>query len=159
MLASAKKFAARSASPTAWCASPLVSRTWTISWPTSSRRWRRSSRSWRDGRPSRPAGRGRPALHRSPSPYRLPNPLQVGRTSIFDANLDALRKLVGMELTQHVTQAIKNLGCRLDHEQPLRCRLDLPLPAIDRFNLGNDVDAGGELALNQRMGDAASLIE
>jgi len=52
----------------------------------------------------------------------------------------------------------KRLAC-LDHEQPFGCRLDLALPAIDRFNLGNDVDAGGQLPLHERMSDAPSLFE
>ena len=64
-----------------------------------------------------------------------------------------------MQLTQSITQTIESVYRRLDYEQPLRCRLDLALPAINRFNLRNDVDAGRQLPLNQRMGDAPGFFE
>src|SRR5437868_9773599 len=64
-----------------------------------------------------------------------------------------------MELSQCLAQAVESACRRLDYEQPLRCRLDLALPAIYRFNLGSDVDARCQLPLNQRVCDAPGLFE
>src|SRR5271169_1263568 len=97
--------------------------------------------------------------NRSRSAHGLSNPIEVGRASIFDGNLDTLRKFVGVQLAQSVANTIKGVQRRLDYEQPLGCRLDLALPAIYGFNLGSDVDAGCQLPLNQRMGDAAGFLE
>ena len=64
-----------------------------------------------------------------------------------------------MQLTQCLAHAIEGIQRRLDYEQPLGRRLDLPLPAENGFNMGNDVDAGRQLPLNQRMGDAPGFFE
>src|ERR1700674_2811683 len=64
-----------------------------------------------------------------------------------------------MHCSENVAQTNGSCCRRLDHKQPLRCRLDLALPAIYRFNLGNDVDAGCELPLNQRKRDASGFFE
>src|SRR6267143_288801 len=64
-----------------------------------------------------------------------------------------------MQLTQRLAQAVESACRRLDYEQPLRCRLDLVLPAIYGFNLGSDVDAGCQLPLNQRVCDAPGFFE
>ena len=54
-----------------------------------------------------PSGRATP--DQSPSAHRLSNPLQVRRAPIFNANLNALRKLVGMQLTQRLAHAIEGV--------------------------------------------------
>jgi len=64
-----------------------------------------------------------------------------------------------MQLTQSLPHTIESVYRRFDYEQPLRCRLDLALPAIYRFNLGSDVDAGCQLPVNQRMRDAPGFFE
>ena len=52
-----------------------------------------------------PSGRATP--DQSPSAHRLSNPLQVRRAPIFNANLNTLRKLVGMQVTQRLAHAIE----------------------------------------------------
>src|ERR1019366_2943508 len=64
-----------------------------------------------------------------------------------------------MQLTQSLAHTIESVYRGFDYEQPLRCRLDLAFPAIYRFNLGSDVDAGCQLPVNQRMRDAPGFFE
>src|ERR1035438_10094732 len=64
-----------------------------------------------------------------------------------------------MQLTQSLAHTIESVAGGFDYEQPLRCRLDLAFPAIYRFNLGSDVDAGCQLPVNQRIRDAPGFFE
>ena len=64
-----------------------------------------------------------------------------------------------MEFAERIAQPIEHSGRGLDDEQAFRGGLHLVLPAIHRFDLGNDVDAGRQAALYQFTGDAAGFAE
>jgi hypothetical protein len=64
-----------------------------------------------------------------------------------------------MELNESIAQPSESIRFGLDDEQVLGCRLNLSFPAIDRFHLGNDIDARGQLTLNQCAGDGPCFFE
>ncbi len=64
-----------------------------------------------------------------------------------------------MQFDQDRLQSLEGIRCGLDHEQHFGGAFHFAFPAVHRFHLGNDVDAGGQLPLDQRAGNVPSLFE
>src|SRR5258708_3829192 len=86
------------------------------------------------------------------------DPLQIFLAAAADFQLDTLRQLVGMEFFDPVANAGEIRLQRLDHQQPLVGDLYFALPPVDGVNLRDNIHAGGELALHQRLGDLSGLF-
>src|SRR5215469_13547755 len=77
--------------------------------------------------------------------YGSGNPVEVGFRTVCDIERNTLREFVGVQFGQRLAQPLKGSRGRLDHQQPLVRRFYLAFPAVDRFDLRNDVDARGQL--------------
>lgn len=91
-------------------------------------------------------------------PNRLRDPIQILRAPILDHNRDAFRKIVRMQFPNGVAHIRKFLVGGLDQQQPFRAGFHLTLPAIDRFNLGNDIHARCETIPDQMVRNFARFI-
>src|SRR5437899_9272125 len=63
-----------------------------------------------------------------------------------------------MQFADGMPEPSESLVCRLDKQQPFLCILDLILPAIDWPDLRNDIDAGREAAVDQRVSDSLCFL-
>src|ERR1700691_1284874 len=63
-----------------------------------------------------------------------------------------------MHFEDGVAYPVKGSG-GFDPQQPFFSLFHFPLPAINRHDLGNDVDAGGELVVDQCFRDPARFID
>src|SRR5271166_1872072 len=138
MRLSAKKDAPKSASPTEWSEFRSASKMSTTFSPTSIRRSRR--------------------FDLAHSHHRLFDPIQVRRVAVADGDLNALRNFIRMQPTERIAQRSEGARRSLDDKQILGRSLNLALPAIDRFDTGNDVDASCEPPLDQRMSNRSRLF-
>src|SRR5450755_2200024 len=63
-----------------------------------------------------------------------------------------------MQFANRVAHCREFLCRRLDEQQPFPARFHLSLPAVNRFNVWDDIHASGQLPLDQMMGDLARLF-
>ena len=64
-----------------------------------------------------------------------------------------------MEPSQSFAKTMEGILRRFYDQEPFSGGFDLSLLAVNRFDLRNDIDAGGEMAFNKGVGDGASLFE
>ena len=69
-----------------------------------------------------------------------------------------LGQLVGVQLLDHAADGLEVRRERLDDEQQLGVLLHLALPAEERPHAGQDVHAGGEASLHERVRDVERLL-
>src|SRR5579864_4699308 len=92
------------------------------------------------------------------SPNVFPNPRQICFTAISDFQHYALRQIVGMKFLDGITHELKCLGGSLGDQQPLCGVLHLALPAVDRLNARNNIDACRQSAFHQRPGNGLRFL-
>lgn len=68
------------------------------------------------------------------------------------------RDLVGMEVAQRGLEALKVRGGRLDEQQDFGGALYRSLPAIDGLDAGHEIDACGQMLLDEEMREALGLL-
>src|ERR1039458_5424872 len=81
------------------------------------------------------------------------DPFQIVGRSVFYIQTNAFRDFVGVEFRNCVADLNEGRGGCLDHQKPFPSFVHVALPSVDRRNLGHDVDAGGETALDEMAGD------
>lgn len=64
-----------------------------------------------------------------------------------------------MQTCQSFAKAIESVLRRFYDQEPFVRGFDLVLPAVNRFDPRDYVDAGSEMAAYERVGDGASLFE
>src|SRR5262245_9597777 len=63
-----------------------------------------------------------------------------------------------MELLDSIANSFKGLCRGFDQQQPFGGSLQLSLPAVERLDLGHDIDAGGQAQLDEFLRDLARLF-
>lgn len=63
-----------------------------------------------------------------------------------------------MELNDYLLNLFKGGFVCLDDQKPFARFFEFSLPAINRRDVRNNIDAGGEASLNQRMCDLAGFF-
>src|ERR1700752_1090049 len=82
----------------------------------------------------------------------LENPVEIGLVAQLHLDRDDLGKFVWVEPEDRLPELIETRGGRLDQQQRFAVLLDFALPAVDRLDLRDDVDAGGVAGLHQGAG-------
>src|SRR6478609_7031144 len=86
------------------------------------------------------------------------DPVEIFAAACRHFQHHALREIIGMQFLHGIANAFERFGLGFDQEQPFRGGLYFLLPAIHRFDLRNDVDAGSQPALHQRVGDLSGFF-
>src|SRR5262249_25520600 len=86
-----------------------------------------------------------PVLHAVEQPLRV-RAAGLGREDHKFGNFIRMRREKGL------AQGLDSLLCSLDDEELLAVVLDGVLPPVDRADLGDDVDARGDVLLDERLG-------
>ncbi len=84
---------------------------------------------------------------RFPSGDGFSDPPQVARRSVFNRQGDAFWEIVGVEFGNCLAHLGKGRGRCLDDQKPFASFFYFALPAIDGFDLGDDINAGGDVTL------------
>src|SRR5215467_1997946 len=92
------------------------------------------------------------------SPHRLINPLQASQAAAFNGEGNAFWHLIRVQFLYRFADSADCRSECLDQEQELLRLFDLSLPSVHRFDLWDDVDAGGEASLDQRVCNLVSLF-
>ena len=80
------------------------------------------------------------------------------RRGIVDPVGEDLGQLVRVDLLDRLAHALELAGARLDEEEQLAVVADAPLPAVDRVDVRDDVDARRLAVADQRVGDVERLV-
>ncbi len=88
----------------------------------------------------------------------LDEPVEVRLAGGFGSEDEEFRDLVGVELTEGGFEGFEVGGGGLNEEQSFGGGLDFALPAINRGEAGDDVDAGGKALVDKGAGDALSFF-
>ena len=88
----------------------------------------------------------------------LVQPLQIGKTSVFDFEDDALGNFVAVEFNNRVAQGGKFVGPGFDEQQPFMGGLYFTFPTIKRLDLRNDINAGRQSAFDQNVRDLVGFL-
>jgi hypothetical protein len=84
--------------------------------------------------------------------------VQIFFATVLDIEGDALGQIVRVQFADGIAHRGKSFGGGFDQKQPLATLFDFSLPAVNRFDLRDDVHAGGEPAFDQRMRDLARFF-
>jgi len=85
-------------------------------------------------------------------------PVEVGVAGGFRSQNEELGNLVRVQAADGFFELGEVGGGGLDEEQELGRGFDLPLPAVDRGEAGDDVDACGESLVDEGAGDVFGFV-
>jgi hypothetical protein len=86
-------------------------------------------------------------------------PLAISLGHFLGLHRDNFRDVVGMLFLDHGGERFELLGRALDQHKDLVGLRDLALPAVMRFEAGDEIHAGGEMLLEQRAREATGLLK
>ena len=86
------------------------------------------------------------------------DPVQIGRQAGVYWDCHDFRKFIRVERSETLLKFGITAGIAFDYKQIFAAGLDLVMPAVDRFNARDDVDASGQFLLYQCGGDVASCL-